>query len=384
MRRSFLSKVGIFHGVTILIMALALAGPAAADESVYKGTLPATAWVVSDTSQGSGALVDREKKLVATNFHVVGLQTQVKVIFPEVTDGRVVAERQHYRDNLARLGITGKVVARDPKRDLALIQLERLPEHTPALELAAESATPGQRVHSIGNPGASDALWVYSTGTVRQIYVKHFVLHTGQCVEARVLETQTPINPGDSGGPVVNDEGKLVGLVSAFKQGASMIGLCIDASELRSLLQGEIKSIDAKLRQTLGDLQLKHTINPFGVFRLEYRLTERETHSVFVDSHTEPVGRVRVREIWSPAHGLDTALPADVANSLLRSNQRFRIGAWETRTLQGRDCVVFCARVPADLDAESLRATIGIVLRAAAQEKKQLVALETSLQQAGK
>ena len=52
--------------------------------------------------------------------------------------------------------------------DLALIELiDPLPEGTVELKLAADSADPADRVHSIGNPGASGALRVYTSGTVR-------------------------------------------------------------------------------------------------------------------------------------------------------------------------------------------------------------------------
>ena len=56
----------------------------------------------------------------------------------------------------------------------------------------------------MGNPGASDAYWVYTSGAISQVYQKTIRYNT-QTVQARVLETQSPINPGDSGGPVVND-----------------------------------------------------------------------------------------------------------------------------------------------------------------------------------
>jgi len=61
------------------------------------------------------------------------------------------------------------------KRDLALIQLEgAIPTEARSLKLSKESPSPGQRVHSVGNPGASGALWVYTPGSVRQVYHHKF------------------------------------------------------------------------------------------------------------------------------------------------------------------------------------------------------------------
>ena len=54
---------------------------------------------------------------------------------------------------------------REPRCDLAVIELERMPPGVQALRLAASSVVPGQRIHSIGNPGVSGALWVYTPGS---------------------------------------------------------------------------------------------------------------------------------------------------------------------------------------------------------------------------
>jgi tetratricopeptide (TPR) repeat protein len=99
--------------------------------------------------------------------------------------------------------------------------------------LAAEGAGPGDVLHSLGNPAASGALWVYSSGTVRQVYRRQMRYAGGQVVEARVIETQVPINPGDSGGPVVNGRGELVGVNAALRHDAALFSFCIDLSEVR-------------------------------------------------------------------------------------------------------------------------------------------------------
>src|SRR5207237_330040 len=107
-----------------------------------------------------------------------------------------------------------------------------------ALKMARGAPGPSDRVHSVGNPGASDAFWVYTTGTVRQVYRNKFQYEDGQKVEARVIETQAPLNPGDSGGPVLNDRGEVVGVNAAGKPSAQLVSLCIDVAEVKALLDG--------------------------------------------------------------------------------------------------------------------------------------------------
>jgi S1-C subfamily serine protease len=232
------------------LLVLALSNIARADHEVYQRTLPSTVMVVrldednKSTTTGSGALVNLEHRLVVTNFHVVGKSSEVVVVFPSYdADGKLIVERSAYANRVAELRgesrlVTARVVVREPRRDLALIELAGVPTDAQALRLAAESAKPGQRVHSIGHPAGSEALWVYTGGTVRQVYHRTFVVDGELRVEARVVETQSPINPGDSGGPVVNDRGELVAIVESTHAGdrVHLMSIFIDITEVRALL----------------------------------------------------------------------------------------------------------------------------------------------------
>jgi S1-C subfamily serine protease len=216
---------------------LSLPAPALGEElspkALYRQTLRSTALVLTGRASGTGWIADTEGKLLLTGAHVVGASTSVAVVFPAFEDGKVVAERAHY----AKSGrfVRGRVLVTDPRRDLALIKVESLPEGAAALKLAGESVSPGDRVHAVGNPGASGALWVYTSGTVRQVYRRKVKIEE-QDVEARVVETQAPLNPGDSGGPVVNDGGELVGVTAAINKSAQLVSLCIDVGEVKEFL----------------------------------------------------------------------------------------------------------------------------------------------------
>jgi S1-C subfamily serine protease len=214
-------------------------------EKVYDRAIHSAVWILVPlggprASTGSGSLIDLSRRLILTNYHVVKENERAFVHFPIFEKGKPVAERQAYPINK---GLPGKVVARDSRRDLALIQLEvPLPPEAKVMKLAKDSPSPGQRVHSIGNPGASGALWLYTEGSVRQVYRKQF--RTGKegegfiDVDARIVETQSPINAGDSGGPVVNDKGELVAVVQGHLSDAQArsMSFFIDVSEVRDLL----------------------------------------------------------------------------------------------------------------------------------------------------
>jgi S1-C subfamily serine protease len=227
-------------GVTVLSTPSAAEAQQADPEKVYAGLIKSTAWVISGSVTGTGSLIDGEKRLIVTNHHVVGDNAVVDVLFPMFDkNGRVIAERASYLKSAKRH--RGRVVARDPRRDLAVIQLAEVPAGVAVLPMAAESPAPGARVHSIGNPSVSGALWVYTSGAVRQVYKRSFRLRDGREVEARVVETQSPINSGDSGGPVVNDKGELVAIVQSYEgNDARLVSTFIDVSELKGLLSGGI------------------------------------------------------------------------------------------------------------------------------------------------
>lgn len=213
--------------------------------SVYRKVLPSTAWVHSDRgggrlATGSGSLIDRGRRLVLTNYHVVGDVRRATVYFPAFDGKKVVPERRYYLDRSAKLGIPGEVVEVDKAADLALIRIDRVPDGPTEIPLAADSPDPGQTVHSLGNPGRSGALWVYTPGKVRQVYRKAWkaklddkTVHT---FEARVVETDSPTNPGDSGGPLVNDKGELVGVTEGGAVDAQSLSLFVDISEVKKLL----------------------------------------------------------------------------------------------------------------------------------------------------
>jgi tetratricopeptide (TPR) repeat protein len=116
-----------------------------------------------------------------------------------------------------------------------------MPRDVRALRLSTETIGPGHHVHTVGNPGASGALWVYTTGTVRtEVYnFKDFAVNgkNGKNnVEASGFETQSAISPGDSGSPVVNDHGDVVGVNFCISSDVKGVTYCIHVSEVKKLL----------------------------------------------------------------------------------------------------------------------------------------------------
>jgi S1-C subfamily serine protease len=245
-------RIGIRNkswGLLSLLAALVFSQPGLTDpesgEKVYQKTLRGTVWILARHGErlasGTGSLIDKTHRWVITNYHVVGEEKRVWVLFAAFPNGKLVVDRDYYRQVLREgKSISGRVIDRDSKHDLALIQLDSVPDGAQYISRASEGASPGQRVHSVGNPGRSGALWVYTSGTVRtQAYLKRWRVHEGDnvtTIEARVIETQSPTNQGDSGGPLVNDHGDLVAVTQGYASDAQLLSLFIDISEVNAFV----------------------------------------------------------------------------------------------------------------------------------------------------
>ncbi len=215
--------------------------PASTGAEIYKRALQSTGWVNAQISEkmvleGTGTLVDLEKRLFLTAYHVVKGVKEANVYFPRYdAEGRAISDPRYYLTN--ERPVVGDVVTFDIKRDLAILRLRSLPASVLVLPLAAKGAEVADRVYTVGNPGVSSALWVYTEGSVRQIVQKKFTMNNKQYVEAWMLEAQFPTNPGDSGGAVVNDRIEIVGVNCSRSPDAQLMSNLVDLREIQVVLE---------------------------------------------------------------------------------------------------------------------------------------------------
>lgn len=247
-------KVAHIHRMAFDLLGL-MPGKAQDGAKVYKQVVPSVVWVHSTRDRGlatgSGTLIDKERRLILTNYHVVQDNPNAKVFFPVFRDGKPIAEKEYYLARRNRLGIPGKVIALDKKADLALIRIDAVAKDVEAVPLAADSPDSGADTHTIGNAGASGALFGYVKGTVRQVYRKKWAAELEPRkvanFDAKVVETDSPTNPGDSGGPLLNDKGDLIGVTQGGAIKAQQLSTFIDVSEVKKLLTARaVKDIRAE------------------------------------------------------------------------------------------------------------------------------------------
>lgn len=344
-------------------MLLILAAPAAADVQIFRKLIRSSAMILTEGGLGSGVIVDRERRLILTNEHVVGSATTVQVVLPEFRDGRQISDREHYQQNLGRLAIRGRVLARDRKRDVALVQAERLPAEATAVTLANMSAANGESVHSIGNPGDSGACWVYTTGEVRAVYFKRY---PQQQRAMQVLETAAPINPGDSGGPVVNREGELVAIVQGWRDGARLITYCVDITEIQAFLKEVQSNRPEALLAAMEQAQL-HVVSENAQALATRASDSPETPLVHVAKSAESYRGVRTRRLVAVGRELEGTPPIALLGALLQQNAQTKLGGWALeRVGEERWLVVYAAQIDADAESAELAQAVRYVSRMAA------------------
>ena len=177
---------------------------------VYKNAIRSVMWIVNPgIGEGSGVLIDKKSKLAVTNAHVTGKQNTIDVYFPAPDEkGELIKDRNFYLTNgdvLKRLGYYTKahVIARNEKTDLAIIRLDGLPETSQEINwnfsLPAPATKAGELVYILGNP-AKQELWRWTLG--------EFLNDHGD-----FLHIQSDVFGGNSGGPVLNKQGILIGIV---------------------------------------------------------------------------------------------------------------------------------------------------------------------------
>jgi S1-C subfamily serine protease/Flp pilus assembly protein TadD len=203
------------------------------EQTAYSRLASAIVWVQAPSSshRATGFMMDKSKKLILTTAQAAGPHERIEMIFPKRDKERLITEIDAYKDSKR---ISARVILRDQRANLALLEAAELPDGTSALELAKESPHPGETLHTIGNPNGLEALWVYSALSVRQNGSTVFG-HGKDDPSARVLILQAPGSGKDSGGPIVNADGNVVAVASG-KDGEQQVTYGIALVELRMFL----------------------------------------------------------------------------------------------------------------------------------------------------
>lgn len=144
---------------------------------------------------GTGVVID-DTGVILTALHVIKNAIEVRVTFSDGTES------------------TTSVIATQPENDLAVLRAMTLPDDLQAATLAPSSSLRvGDNVVAVGNPfGITNSL---SAGVVSGLNRNFKSPKTGDTL-TNLIQFDAAVNPGNSGGPLLNRDGEVVGIVTAL------------------------------------------------------------------------------------------------------------------------------------------------------------------------
>jgi serine protease Do len=185
---------------------------------------------------GTGFIID-PSGYILTNHHVIADSSRISV---RLTDGRTLRARR---------------IGSDPDTDIALIKVES-PRPLPHAALGdSDELRVGEWVLAIGNPLAYEH--TVTVGVVSYIGRKLFDSALDQ-----YIQTDAAINFGNSGGPLINARGEVIGINAAISSRAANIGFAVPINQATAILpqlreHGEVSRgfIGVRLKKVDPDLQ---------------------------------------------------------------------------------------------------------------------------------
>ena len=171
--------------------------------AVYKKALPSVVNITStqvaydffyqpvpEQGQGSGFIIDKQGHILTNNHVVEGAQSvEVKL-----------ANKKNYK---------ATVLGTDKAHDLALLQINNAPDLQPATLSDSTHLMVGQRVYAIGNPfGFQGTMTRGIISAIRSVQ-----LPSGMKID-NAIQTDAAVNPGNSGGPLLNSHGEVIGITT--------------------------------------------------------------------------------------------------------------------------------------------------------------------------
>lgn len=176
-------------------------------------------------SLGSGFIIDKSGYII-TNNHVIEGADEIKV--------RLADERE----------FSAEIMGRDPKTDIALIQIKSLRD-LPTVSLGDSDASQvGDWVVAIGNP-----FGLSHTVTAGIVSAKERVIGSGPYDD--FIQTDASINPGNSGGPLLNVNGEVIGINTAIVAAGQGIGFAIPINMAKEIIP-QLKEKRRVVRGWLG------------------------------------------------------------------------------------------------------------------------------------
>ena len=134
---------------------------------------------------------------------------------------------------------------------------------------------------------------------------------------------------------------------------------------------------DARVATALDQLNYRYQVTPAGTFRIVMNIDDDRQQLLLINSKTETLGNLEIREILSPAYQSNGSLSESIANQLLENSTLQKLAAWQVLKNNETRVAVLTAKIAADLDAQTLQSSMSAVVKSADDMEKELTGLDS-------
>ncbi|MFN0248339.1 MAG: trypsin-like peptidase domain-containing protein [Kofleriaceae bacterium] len=163
---------------------------------------------------GTGFIID-SSGTIGTNYHVIQHATELQV---KLMDGTVIKDLE--------------ILAENEPQDLALLRVKTDKTLPPVALGDSDKITVGERAVSIGNPLGLEHTLTDGLVSARRVMQGR-----------KMIQMSTPVSPGNSGGPVFNSKGEVIGVTTAIYLGGSPLAqnlnLAMPINDLKAMIKDE-------------------------------------------------------------------------------------------------------------------------------------------------
>ena len=188
---------------------------------IYERSISAVVKIKSAEKTGAGVLVSKEGHLL-TNYHVIKDTEKIEIF-------------RHVSSDLDLVLEPFEILKMDKEKDLALLKLINSDTIYNFLNLSIVIPSIGSKTHAIGHPRGES--WTYSLGYIAQKYENYIWRYKdGTRMIGNIYQIQNPIKKGNSGGPLLNEYGNLIGINTFISKGDEQMGYAISVKDIIEFL----------------------------------------------------------------------------------------------------------------------------------------------------
>ena len=217
-----INKLNYKTFLLITIMVFSSISLMANGPSIFNAKVDGVALIVGDGGLASGAIISSQGHIL-TNWHAVDENEDMEIII--LGEGEI--ENNTYQVTVLKLS---------QSQDLALLKMINPPRDLNVLQLSKVIPKIGSTVHAIGHPEGE--VWSYSLGYISQHREDYEWSYkdSDETFTADVYQMQTPINEGNSGGPLLNKYGNIIGINSFGYEASQGLNYAVTVKEIVKFL----------------------------------------------------------------------------------------------------------------------------------------------------